>query len=202
MAKGGHTVGQCDLLLEGRPVGALSWQEEGQGWQIHACCPVEEGMIYRVMLDLEGGSTWVAGVMIPEFGKFSLHKRVPFEQAHQWGPGLRAIRGAEIIRTKPGEPLPKGPLPFPIAMLEEFDREKLPKAPPELLEALAQGGAKMRFNGDGYYVVVPMEPTEPFALNSAFCMATPVRLEGKWAAAIKIREDGTLDTVHISADPG
>ena len=69
MAKGGHTVGQCDLLLEGRPVGALSWQEEGQGWQIHACCPVEEGMIYRVMLDLEGGSTWVAGGVMPEFGK-------------------------------------------------------------------------------------------------------------------------------------
>lgn len=195
-------MGKCDLLLGGRVVGKASWHNDGNAWRLHASCPFEEGYIYRLMLDLPDGDTKIMGVMVPEYGKFVIDKQLSPMQAKALGPELRAIQGAEVIRTKPGEPVETGPLPFPTSAFEPFDPARLPSADAALRQELEGSGALMRFHDGGTYIAAPLEEGAPFALNSVFCLATPLKLGGKWYGLVRVEPDGSVSMVHIQRRGG
>lgn len=149
------------------------------------------------MLDLPDGDTKILGVMVPEYGKFVIDKQISPMQAKVLGPDLCAIQGAEVIRTKPGEQVETGPLPFPISAFEPFDPGRFQSADTVLRQELEGSGALMRYHDGGTYIAAPLDEREPFALNSVFCLATPLKLGGKWYGLVKVEQDGSVSMVHI-----
>ncbi len=88
------------IYLCGEKIGTL--QRTGRG--ISACCPINEGYIYR--LELIGEQCMPLGVMMPRGDIFILEKRGEFD--------LSKWQYAEILRSRPGE-VSAFPLPFAIS---------------------------------------------------------------------------------------
>ena len=113
-------MGECDLKIAGRRIGRASWRATGPDWQFRAHCPAEQGFVYRVLLETaEGGQ--VLGVMAPEGDFFALEKKLPLSLTRRLGPELEGIRGAAVIRSRPGEYQGEtGLLPFPLEAFEPW----------------------------------------------------------------------------------
>lgn len=188
-------MGECDLKLAGRRIGRAGWRELGADWQFRAHCPAEQGFVYRVLLETaEGGQ--VLGVMAPEGDFFALEKKLPPALVRRLGPGLKDIRGASIIRSRPGEYQGEtGPLPFPLAAFEPWTAETAPPCP-LLEEALAGEEALVRRWGPDYYVAAPLEPGRPFGLACVFCLALPLTIGQRQYGVVKMDEKGNFSFVN------
>ena len=106
---------QWDLWLGEERVGKVSCRENGWGYTLWAACPAEEGYIYRVALDQENEDVLVAGVMLPQGREFRLEKKMDGHFAPE------KVRGAFILRSRPGEYTGFSPLPFPLEKFRPFD---------------------------------------------------------------------------------
>lgn len=188
-------MGECDLKLAGRRIGRAGWRELGADWQFRAHCPAEQGFVYRVLLETaEGGQ--VLGVMAPEGDFFALEKKLLPALVRRLGPGLKDIRGASIIRSRPGEYQGEtGPLPFPLEAFEPWTAETAPPCP-LLEEALAGEEALVRRWGPDYYVAAPLEPGRPFGLACVFCLALPLTIGQRQYGVVKMDEKGNFSFVN------
>ena len=96
-------MGVCGLYLGRREVGTVSWEQIRHGLVVQAWCPCEMGLLYRIVLQTDGGLRPL-GVMLPEKELFTLRREIPAgEVPHR----------AFIDRMLPGEKhLPGLPLAF------------------------------------------------------------------------------------------
>ena len=194
-------MGECDLKLDGRRIGRASWRSVGSEWLFRAHCPAEQGLVYRVLLETEEGGQ-VLGVMAPEGDFFGLEKKLPSALTRRLGPALEGIRGAAVIRSRPGEYQGEtGPLPFPLAAFEPWTAETAPPCP--LLEgALAGEEALVRRWGPDYYIAAPLEPGRPFGLACVFCLALPIQIGQRNYGVVKMNGEGNFSIVNTGGRNG
>ena len=194
-------MGECDLKIAGRRIGRASWRATGPDWQFRAHCPAEQGFVYRVLLETaEGGQ--VLGVMAPEGDFFALEKKLPLSLTRRLGPELEGIRGAAVIRSRPGEYQGEtGLLPFPLEAFEPWTAETAPPCP-LLAEALEGEGALVRRWGPDYYIAAPLEPGRPFGLACVFCLALPMQIGQRQYGVVRLNEKGNFFFVNTEAQNG
>ena len=89
---------QCELALEGRSIGLVSWRQKGERMSFAAQCPIEDGYIYRVQL-YRSGKALNLGVMMPEGQHFELKRSLPMRQCLWLQDGIEA----RIVRSLPGQ---------------------------------------------------------------------------------------------------
>lgn len=195
--RGGIGLHQVDLKLDGRVVGRVTWSQGDGGLGLYAACPIEEGFIYRVMLVLAGDQFEVLGVMLPQRGKFVLEKQLSPALSQKVGLQLQNLVAVEILRNLPGEAPQIGPLCFPLSLMAPCQAGDIAMLPPETQEQLLEEGVLCHCHEGETYLAAPLNRHQPFALNSVFCLATPLGIGGKNYGIVKVDENGFVSAVHI-----
>lgn len=125
-------------------------------------CPYEAGMIYRVILQTDGGLHRL-GVMLPEDQNFALRRELP---------AGRLPHGAFVDRTLPGEAhLPGLPLAFSAFMQDEGEETALGCIPKGQLLC----GDWM----DERYLLFPLPMGGECCAAQLLCIATLLEHEGR-----------------------
>lgn len=181
---------QWDLWLGEKRVGTVSSRETGWGYTLLAVCPAEEGYIYRVALDRENEDVLVAGVMLPQGQEFWLEKKMDGHFAPE------KVRGAFILRSKPGEYTGFSPLPFPLEKFRPFDPSHAPWEKSLLGSLMAHEKTKVCQYQDQWYAAAPLEREQPFALAPFFQKVTPLEINGKLYGLVVCDEEGRVSLAH------
>lgn len=181
-------LAERELYLGEEIVGTIRWEKQAGGYQITASCPLEEGWIYRVVIENKHGDYQILGVMVPSYGKFFLKKTLLLSAEKQWGTQLYQIERAEILRTGAGG-LQKSELPFPPELFLPFSADVF-REDPLLCESLSGCGALMKKWAGCWYLAAPLEENRPFGLVSVFCMAVPMTIDEKPYAVVGIDAKG------------
>lgn len=181
---------QWDLWLGEKRVGTVSSRETGWGYTLLAVCPAEEGYIYRVALDRENEDVLVAGVMLPQGQEFWLEKKMDGHFAPE------KVRGAFILRSKPGEYTGFSPLPFPLEKFRPFDPSHAPWEKSLLGSLMAHEKTKVCQYQDQWYAAAPLEKGLPFALAPFFQKVTPLEINGKLYGLVVCDEEGRVSLAH------
>jgi len=162
------------IYLCGEKIGTL--QRTGRG--ISACCPINEGYIYR--LELIGEQCMPLGVMMPRGDIFILEKRGEFD--------LSKWQYAEILRSLPNEAAAL-PLPFAIShgvpvMQCDFVKDDL------LRQCLTrQGSAYTAVYRGKRYVYFPFDGTKDSPMSAFFFCLTVFDIRNRLYAAFCIDEN-------------
>lgn len=143
-------MGECGLYLGRQERGRLTWEGQTGKLRLRAACSSEEGLIYRVVLQTDGGIHRL-GVMLPEGEQFLLCRDFPAGEAP-----LRAF----IDRTLPGEAHLPG-LPLARSAFSPAGED----FPPELLAAWWM---------DEEYFLFPFKLGEACPLISFLCLSTMI----------------------------
>ena len=181
---------QWDLWLGEKRVGTVSGRETGWGYTLLAVCPAEEGYIYRVALDRENENVLVAGVMLPQGQEFWLEKKMDGHFAPE------KVRGAFILRSKPGEYTGFSPLPFPLEKFRPFDPSHAPWEKSLLGSLMAHEKTKVCQYQDQWNAAAPLEKGLPFALAPFFQKVTPLEMGGKRYGLVVCDEEGRVSLAH------
>lgn len=181
---------QWDLWLEEERVGKVSCRETGWGYTLWAACPAEEGYIYRVALDRMDEDVLVAGVMLPQGREFRLEKKMDGHFAPE------KVKGAFILRSRPGEYTGFSPLPFPLEKFRSFDLSHAPWEKSLLGKLLADEKAKVCQYQNQWYAAAPLEKERPFALAPFFQKVTPLEMGGKLYGLVVCDEEGRVSLAH------
>ena len=181
---------QWDLWLGEKRVGTVSGRETGWGYTLLAVCPAEEGYIYRVALDRENENVLVAGVMLPKGQKVWREKKMDGQFAPE------KVRGAFILRSKPGEYTGFSPLPFPLEKFRPFDPSHAPWEKSLLGSLMAHEKTKVCQYQDQWYAAAPLEKGLPFALAPFFQKVTPLEINGKLYGLVVCDEEGQVSLAH------
>lgn len=181
---------QWDLWLGEKRVGTVSSRETGWGYTLLAVCPAEEGYIYRVALDRENEDVLVAGVMLPQGREFRLEKKMDGHFAPE------KVRGAFILRSRPGEYTGFSPLPFPLEKFRPFDPSHAPWEKSLLGSLMAHEKTKVCQYQDQWYAAAPLEREQPFALAPFFQKVTPLEINGKLYGLVVCDEEGRVSLAH------
>lgn len=181
---------QWDLWLGEERVGKVSCRENEWGYTLWAACPAEEGYIYRVALDQENEDVLVAGVMLPQGREFRLEKKMDGYFAPE------KVRGAFILRSRPGEYTGFSPLPFPLEKFRPFDLSRVPWNQSLLGKLLADEKARVCRYQDQWYAAAPLEREQPFVLAPFFQKVTPLEMGGKRYGLVVCDEEGRVSLAH------
>lgn len=187
---------QWDLRLGEKSVGKVSCRETGRGFWLSAACPAEEGYIYRVALDIQGQDILVAGVMLPQAGEFRLEKRMDGRFSPE------KVRGAFLLRSRPGEYTGWSPLPFPLERLEPFAPSRCPWGQSALGRLLDGGNALVCDYEGQWYAASPLEKDRPFSLAPFFRKVTPLEIGGRSYGLVVCDENGRVSAAHNVKRPG
>ncbi len=155
-------MGTCGLYLGRREVGRFRWTQVGDRIMTECSCPFEAGMIYRVVLQTDGGLHRL-GVMLPEDQNFTLRRELPAGSLPQ---------RAHVDRTMPGEAhLPGLPLAFSAFVQDKEEEDML---------GCTLGGQLLC--GDWMnvrYLLFPLSPGDSCCVPQLLCIADLLEHEGK-----------------------
>lgn len=155
---------------------------------IYAQCPEERGYIYRLSFTSETGQSHIAGVMLPNKGKFVISKASYSFNRKLWE--CSAIR-ASVIRSIPGESRML-PLPFNYSALHPLNDRSI-IADKSFAEII---GCDMLFTEyEGLlYLFFPIVPGAECRYSSVFCITTPIFYKGSVFGAL-VYSQGKLSPI-------
>ena len=169
-------------LLDGR--GWLEVREEGGRAVCRARLPDDGRGLYKCWL-LGPSGRYLLGPFLPEGGELRLSRtlEVPaLARQGAWPPlgGEAALTWAARPARQAVPPPGWAWEPRPAALLGE----------PLLREAVKEGGALLRREGEGFSLAWPFRPDEPFPLPPLFCFARVEELAGAPHLVIPFRPGG------------
>ena len=128
--------------------------------------------------------------MLPQGREFCLEKKMDGHFAPE------KVRGAFILRSRPGEYTGFSPLPFPLEKFRPFDPSHAPWEKSLLGSLMAHEKTKVCQYQDQWYAAAPLEREQPFALAPFFQKVTPLEIGGKRYGLVVCDEEGRVSLAH------
>lgn len=181
----------CKLLLNGKEVGQVRWEEAKTGATLWASCPFEEGYIYRVSVKGEGGLSLPVGVMMPEGERFTLKKKLALGISQPLMREPEHTFTGVIARNRPGE-VNTPPLPFSFSELKEYGEENLKTGDRLLQYCMQKSRVKYGAHEGVRYIVFPLDIGGECNMAPFLTITTVMEYEGAFYGVLCMDQAGVI----------